>query len=297
MKKILSLLLIITFSSLLVYSQANLQVGDKAPEINLKDKDGKYIKLSDTHGSLTIVHFWASWSKACKPMNQFLAQSYSKYEKEGLEIFSVSLDKKARTWLEQIQSQKLDWPYHVSDFKGMVYSKPAKDYKIFEVPYIFLLDENGIIIMINPTTEELAKRLKLLDMGLKILPKKSSNFIFFTKRADYSIYDSQDTLVMGGKGKAIYIASLDTGTYRIETNKLTFSFKKVNQDKIYDFQINYKTKRITFSAECKSELRSKDGNLLLESEESYLDYSTLNITNKDDFYLILPNSAHLLKLQ
>jgi peroxiredoxin len=295
MKKHLFILLF-TVVALPLFTQTSLKVGDIAPEITLKDKSGDVIKLSEHTGSLTIVHFWASWSKACKPMNQFLSQNYSKYNKEGLEIFSISIDKKGRTWLEEIHKQKLNWPHHVSDFKGMVYSKPAKDYKIYEVPSIFLLDENGVIIMINPSQDELSKRLKLLESELKVLPKASSNYIFLTKRADYLIYDANDTLVMGGKGKSVFIMSLDTGYYRMEIQGKSINFKKINQDKLYDFQINYKTKQVTFLSVCTYEIRSKNGNLLLSGKGDYIDYSVLNINNKDDFYLILPNSAHSVKL-
>lgn len=277
-------------------AQTTLQVGTMAPDISLKDKNGEMIRLSEHRGSLTIVHFWASWSKACKPMNQFLVQSYSKYRKEGLEIFSVSIDKKARTWLEEIAQQKLNWPHHVSDFKGMVYSKPAKDYKIYEVPSIFLLDENGVIVMVNPTEDELAKRLKQLDSELKLLPKKSSNFIYFTKRVDYTIYDANDTLVVSGKGQEVAVNSLDTGYYHVVAGDRNFTFQKVAHDKIYDFQINYKLKQISFSVPCAYELRSKNGNLLYHSQGEYFDYSILKLNHKDDFYLILPNSIHAVKL-
>lgn len=279
-----------------VFSQTSLKIGDKAPEITLKGKDGDVIKLSESTGSLTIVHFWASWSKPCKPMNQYLSQAYSKYKKEGLEIFSVSIDKKPRTWFEAIENQKLNWPNHVSDFKGMVYSKPAKDYKIYEVPSIFVLDEKGMIQMINPTQDELIKKLKTLDNELKILPQQTSNFVYFTKRTDYLIYDSTDTLVLGGKGNSAYINKLDTGTYRLETTEKSFYFKKILQDTAYDFQINYQSKQITFITACSYEIRSKNGNLLLKGEGDYIDYSILHLKNKDDFFLILPNSAHELKL-
>ena len=291
-----SLILLFLYLSTFLSAQATLKVGTVAPDIALKGRDGQVVRLSENRGSLTIVHFWASWSEACKPMNQFLTQSYSKYRKEGLEIFSISIDKKARSWLEGVDEQKLNWPNHVSDFKGMVYSKPAKDYKIYEVPSVFLLDESGVIIMVNPTQEELAKRLKLLDTELKLLPKKSSNLVFFTKRVDYSIYDSTDTLVLGGKGQMIRVNSLDTGYYRVEADDKRFSFLKVNQDKIYDFQINYKTKQVTFSTACNYELRSKNGNLLFSSQGEYFDYSVLKLNHKDDYYLVLPNSAHAVKL-
>ena len=294
--KIVIYLVLLFITNQVAFCQRTLVIDDYAPDIILNDTEGKVIKLSENLGSLTIVHFWASWSMACQPMNQFLAQGYAKYNKEGLEIFSVSIDKDASTWLEEIDKQELNWPYHVSDFKGMVYSKPAKDYKIYQVPSIFLIDENGFIIMINPSQEELSKRLKSFATGLKVLPDKSSNLIYLTKRSDYLIYDSHDTLVMGGKGKAVTISSLDPDKYRLEADGETFFFIKVKQEEVYDFQINYKTKEIIFFTSCPYEIRSKNGNVLIKGEGDFVDYSVLHLSNKDDFYLIVPNSAHSVKL-
>jgi peroxiredoxin len=295
MKKLLSIL-VISFLISPNFAQTSLKIGDQAPEIYLKDKTGKFIKLSENMSSLTIVHFWASWSNACKPMNQLLSESYTKYRRDGLEIFSVSIDKKGRNWLAEIENQKLTWPHHVSDFKGMVYSKPAKDYKIYEVPSIFVLNEKGIIVLINPTEDELSRHIKLFESGLKVLPKNSSNFIFLTKRVNYLIYNSEDTLVMGGKGKSVNISSLDTGKYHVNTGGQSFDFNKVIQEEVFDFQINYKTKQIRLSAPCSYEIRNENGNLLITGNSDYIDYSTLEITNKHDFYLVLPNSGHSIKL-
>ena len=279
-----------------VFSQTGLLLGRLAPEITLKDQSGQTIKLSDNFGSLTIVHFWASWSKACKPMNQFLSQNYSRYNREGLKIFSVSVDKKARPWFDAIDKQKLNWPLHVSDFKGLVYSNPAKDYKIYEVPSIFLVDENGVVIMENPSQDDLYWRLRSLETDLKMIPNRSSNFIFLTKRVEYRIYDSEDTLVMGGRGTSVSISTLDAGEYRVEAAGEIFSFTKVIDDLIYDFQIDYQKKKVMFAVPCVYEIRSGNGNLLVRGKGEFVDYSQMEVRNKEEYYLILPNSAHILKL-
>ena len=294
--KIYSYILFLFLSISSTLGQGSLKVGGLAPEITLKNEDGETITLSESKGTLTVVHFWASWSKPCKEKNRFLAQVYSKNKKEGFEIFSISIDKKQKNWLTAIKKQNLNWKYHTNDFKGMVYSKPAKDYKIYEVPTLFLLDEKGEILMINPSEKELEEKLKSLDEYIRLLPKKTTKYIYLTKRNDYLIYDRNDTLVLGGKGNKVDVSTLDTGKYSVKTTNKTFFFEKTNSEIVYDFQITYKEKQITLSKICNYEIRNKNGNLILKGNSQIIDYSGLKLKHKTNFYLILPNNAHQITL-
>ena len=163
------LLIAIFCFSVQVYSQhKSLELGEKVPNITIKNHLGGYNNLYENLGQTTIVHFWGSWSKACIPMNKYLGDIYQKHKLEGLVIFSVSIDKKTRHWLEEIENQGLGWPLHGSDFKGMVHSKPAKDYEIFEVPSTFVLDEELLISYFYGATINLMERDLLENMFKKL---------------------------------------------------------------------------------------------------------------------------------
>ena len=63
---------------------------------------------------------------------------------DGLEIFSVSLDKDKSRWSKAIKDDNLYWDYHVSDLKGWS-SDAAFLYNIKSIPSIFIIDKNGFI--------------------------------------------------------------------------------------------------------------------------------------------------------
>ncbi|MFN5444199.1 MAG: TlpA family protein disulfide reductase [Crocinitomicaceae bacterium] len=161
MKKLIyTPLLFLLFSISTLYSLGQ-EVGEKAPEIELKDNNGKKVKLSDLQGKVVLIDFWASWCGPCRRENPNVVEAFSKYHKskfinaKGFEVFSVSLDKNEQAWLEAIKKDNLTWDSHVWDKGGEF----AKQYKITSIPMAFLIDGEGKIV---------AKGQDLRGMGLHI---------------------------------------------------------------------------------------------------------------------------------
>lgn len=148
---------------------AGVQVGQKAPDIELESPDGKIIKLSSLKGQIVLIDFWASWCGPCRRENPNLVRAYNKYKEakfkdaKGFEIFSVSLDNNRDAWKGAIQQDGLSWKYHVSDLKKWN-SSAAALYGVRAIPSSFLIDKNGIVIARN-------LRGNTLDMELDKLVK------------------------------------------------------------------------------------------------------------------------------
>jgi len=137
-------------------------VGNKAPEFKAPTPDGKELALSQTLGKYTIIDFWASWCRPCRAENPNVVRVYNEYHDKGLNIVSVSLDRKGQDnrWKKAITDDQMDW-YHVSNLQ--FWQDPiAKSYGVRSIPATFLLDENGVIIAKNLRGPALVQKMKEL---------------------------------------------------------------------------------------------------------------------------------------
>jgi len=63
-----------------------------APDFNLKDLDGKDVRLSDHKGKVVLIDFWATWCPPCRKGIPELVEMQKKYGSEKFIVLGISVD-------------------------------------------------------------------------------------------------------------------------------------------------------------------------------------------------------------
>ena len=70
-----------------------LEIGMKAPDFKLPDKDGKVIALSDFLGKKVVVYFYPKDNTpGCTRQACAFAGAYNEFRKRGVEVIGISKD-------------------------------------------------------------------------------------------------------------------------------------------------------------------------------------------------------------
>jgi thiol-disulfide isomerase/thioredoxin len=84
----------ITIGSLLftavVTTSVSAQSFKKAPVLDLKDLQGRQIKLSDYRGKVVLINFWATWCVPCRTEIPDLVKMQRQYNRQGLRLIGIT---------------------------------------------------------------------------------------------------------------------------------------------------------------------------------------------------------------
>ena len=115
-----------------------LNPGDKAPEISLKDFNGKEISLEVYKGKTILLNFWASWCQPCIEEAPELEQLYRNLKDKDFVIIGIAVDDDEEAVKEFIKKYSITYPI-LNDSK----SKISRKYKTKGYPESFVIDKQG----------------------------------------------------------------------------------------------------------------------------------------------------------
>ena len=77
-----------------VHAQSTKESKDRkeAPDFELKDVNGKTVKLSDFRGKAVMVDFWATWCGPCQIEIPWFMDFERKYKDQGFVVIGIAMD-------------------------------------------------------------------------------------------------------------------------------------------------------------------------------------------------------------
>lgn len=138
-----------------------LMPGMPAPHVPLEQPDGTKLSLTDLRGNVVLIDFWASWCQPCRMAFPYLKELYAKYHSYGFEILGVSRDDNKDAWLKAVENDSLQWPQVIDNPSDNL----SADYAVGFIPFMILVDKEGMISTYHIRKQELEDKLEEL-LGL-----------------------------------------------------------------------------------------------------------------------------------
>jgi len=118
-----------------------IEVGNLAPDFNIRNLKGGSASLSDYRGKIVLVNFWATWCGPCKAEMPSMEALYRSHGRNDFEILAVSIDlgdeAPVRSFVEDFGFTfpiLLDSQFDVNDL-----------FQIRVVPTSIVIDRNGVV--------------------------------------------------------------------------------------------------------------------------------------------------------
>jgi thiol-disulfide isomerase/thioredoxin len=91
------------------HSAANPKAPKPAPEVTLKDLDGKDLSLAQYKGKVVLVNFWATWCEPCQAEIPWLIEMQQKYAAKGFTVLGIAMDEEgAKVVTPWVQKERFD---------------------------------------------------------------------------------------------------------------------------------------------------------------------------------------------
>jgi peroxiredoxin len=115
--------------------------GASAPDFELKDLNGRIVRLSDYKGKVVLINFWATWCPPCRAEMPELVRLQKGYQSRGLQILGATYPTYSRAAVRRLARElKLNYPILFGS------RELAAKYEVGEVlPATVVIDREGKI--------------------------------------------------------------------------------------------------------------------------------------------------------
>lgn len=131
------------------------KVGKPAPSLAFENDNKQKVSFASlTKGKkYVVIDFWASWCQPCRKALPGLKEFYAEMKDKGVEIVSVSIDKKETDWRKALKEENMPWPNFLDQ------QEIADKWNVKAIPAMFIVDAKGVVVAENVKLEEIREKV------------------------------------------------------------------------------------------------------------------------------------------
>ena len=119
---------------ILLFVSISWSKGLKAPYFELKDENGKIVKLTDLKGNVSVLIFWATTCGVCEKELPEISFLQDEYANKHVKFYAVVINTDK---INEIKETKEKWGFDIPVLIGNY--ETVKKYRIIGTPIIYIL--------------------------------------------------------------------------------------------------------------------------------------------------------------
>src|SRR6202161_3865076 len=126
------------------FAAAPTMVGEDAPALVLKARDGRNLRMAEFRGQVVLVNFWARWAGDTRQEMPALDRINTTYNRAGLVVLGVSVDEDLVRAREFAGAMKVSYPIMFDTGSDI-----GREYLLQKMPMTILVDRAGVVRYTN----------------------------------------------------------------------------------------------------------------------------------------------------
>lgn len=134
------------------YEMSGSLTGNKGPDVEAKDPNGKLQSIYDIKSDYIVVYLFNPTCEHCMIESPKLVQFYREWKNKGVEVFAIGVDTNDQEWKDYIKKTGMNWINVFDPTNRSIYAK----YYVDITPEIYVLNKDRIIIGKNLKVEQIS---------------------------------------------------------------------------------------------------------------------------------------------